>query len=155
MKLYESSQFSTRAEEILEEWSALISTKLEFLSLEHIGSTAVEGALTKGDIDLYLEVPASEHPAAVETLVKMGLTVAEDSHRDESLCMLKHTDFAIQVVAKGSKYEFFKEFRDLLINDQTLLANYNQLKIASANLDSTTYRANKAQFIESVLAGQR
>jgi len=36
--------------------------------IEHVGSTAVQGSLTKGDVDVQVRVAAAEYPAAKDRL---------------------------------------------------------------------------------------
>ena len=60
----------------------------------------------------------------------------------------------IQLVAIGSKFEFFRTFRDRLRRSPELREQYNRLKRECADLDENRYRTIKSQFIESVLASE-
>lgn len=158
MKLVESKQCITRAKAIFEEWKTIIETEIPSSRVEHIGSTAIYGALTKGDIDLYVEVPEDIHAKAVSTIETMGFTIKRDTHRDPYLCMLKHQnidDLAVQVVARGSKYTFFLDFRDALNCDQHLVEQYNALKSSCIDATPEQYRERKSQFIRGVLIGSK
>lgn len=53
----------------------MIESEPPFSNVEHIGSAAIHGALTKGDIDLYVEVPEDIHSKSVPSVVRfMGST---------------------------------------------------------------------------------
>lgn len=79
--------------------------------LDHVGASAIPGALSKGDLDICVVVEASEHAAAVVVLQGLGYAIKPDTLRTPELCMLQAEcaapDTALQVVAAGSKFEFF------------------------------------------------
>lgn len=135
-------------------WKPIIESSIPDSRVEHIGSTAITGALTKGDVDLYEEVPARAHADAVSAIQAFGFSVKQDTHRDSELCMLEKPDegFALQVVARGSKYEFFLLFRDALNGDAELVQRYNQMKKNAIGSTPEHYRAQKSLFIEAVLS---
>lgn len=154
MKLIESDHCRAHAKVIFEKWKPIIETSIPASKVEHIGSTAVRGVLTKGDIDLYVEVAGDAHAAAVSTIETMGFTVKPNTHRDAELCMLERSDvdnFALQVVAQGSKYRFFLEFRDALNSSNDLVEKYNALKLSCSGNTPEQYRKHKSQFIMKVL----
>lgn len=122
--------------------------------VEHIGSSAIAGVKTKGDVDVLIRVAADRHSESVRYLTRHGFSVKEDTHRDQHLCMLvadQNPLLALQVIARGSRYEFFVSFRDRLRGSLALRNEYNTLKEASTNLTDEDYRNRKAEFIERVL----
>lgn len=139
-------------------------------SLSHVGSSAIPGAISKGDLDVCLLVPPDAHAAWVARLEALGYVVKVDTLRTPELCMLemhephgthgthepygKHgaSEHAVQLVAQGSVFEDFLRFRDRLSADPALVQAYNQVKRQAARLDEDGYRAAKSAFIESVLA---
>lgn len=127
-------------------------------SLSHVGSSAIPGAISKGDLDVCLLVPPAEHEAWVARLEALGYGVKQDTLRTPELCMLEmgagHEagEHAVQLVAQGSGFEDFLRFRDRLRADPALVQAYNQVKREAAHLDEDGYRAAKSAFIESVLA---
>ena len=64
------------------------------------------------------------------------------------------TDVALQVVAKGSEFEFFLHFRDALRADPRLVEQYNLLKQRFAPFGMERYREEKSRFITTVLTPQ-
>lgn len=124
--------------------------------VEHIGSSAIPGAHSKGDLDIALIVAAEALEACVARLSAQGYQEKRGTLRTPALCMLEWQepgqDHALQVVAEGSEFMgLFLTFRDRLRASPPLLAAYNRLKMASAPLGEQGYRAAKAGFIEKVL----
>lgn len=124
--------------------------------VEHIGSSAVRGALSKGDLDICLAVSPSQLEATVAILKDNGYSEQTDTLRTTELCMLVNSnpnnEHALQVVAAGSSFECFIWFRDLLINHPELVQRYNEIKIKSSYLPEEKYRAAKSLFIEEVIS---
>lgn len=73
----------------LSEGGALVEPKLPGSRVEHIGSTAIKGAITKGDVELYVEVPPEAHEDAVQAWEELGFRVKQHTYRDVELCMLE------------------------------------------------------------------
>lgn len=155
MRLFSSAELKAKSDLLFHRWKIIIESEIPCSRVEHVGSTSIVGALTKGDIDLYVEVPAGSHKDAVATLESLGFRKKQDTHRDEALCMLESmetSDLALQVVARGSVYEFFLKFRDALNADPDLLGRYNLLKESCSGVPAEEYRRRKAIYIEGVLA---
>jgi GrpB-like predicted nucleotidyltransferase (UPF0157 family) len=134
---------------------AQLSRWLPFAEIEHIGSTAIPGALTKGDLDVLVRVVAGEFRVAEEALA--GLFARnEGTARTESFASFKdeaaHPPVGIQLVVRGSEWDLFSRFRDALNHDRRLVEEYNRLKEQFQNQSMDAYRSGKEQFIERVLA---
>lgn len=123
--------------------------------IEHVGASSIPGAVSKGDLDICVVVPAAEHASAVSALQRAGFQVKNDTLRTDALCMLiapmDDYDAAVQIVSEGSTFEFFMRFRDLLTQNPELVTRYNALKVRFAPLGPSIYREAKASFIQSVL----
>ena len=123
--------------------------------IEHIGSSAVAGAVSKGDLDVAALVAPEEHAAAVQTLAALGYRETPDTLRAPALCMLDWhwpgEQHAVQVIARGSRFEMFIAFRDALRAEPALVAEYNRVKADASGLSEVGYRAAKSEFIERVL----
>lgn len=154
MKLFESNTLLEHTNSVFEHWKTIIQRVIPDSRVEHIGSTAINGALTKGDIDLYVEVPLAKHSDTVAIIEAMGFRIKADTHRDHELCMLESSSvsgLAIQLVARGSQYEFFLTFRDRLNANQALVEQYNAVKTDAIHFSDDKYRIAKSQFINKVL----
>jgi GrpB-like predicted nucleotidyltransferase (UPF0157 family) len=135
--------------------ASLISAKLPNAEIEHVGSTAVAGCLTKGDMDVVVRVSAAEFGAAQATLD--GLLVR--STRNERTDDYAEFDYAggnlpvsVQLVVARGTYDDFHTLRDILNRDSAVLQRYNALKVAHNGRSMDEYRKAKAKFIESLTA---
>lgn len=123
--------------------------------VEHMGSSAVAGALSKGDLDVCVLVPPWDHSATVGRLTTFGYVEKVDTLQTPELCMLEWSgqgeEHAVQLVAQGSAFEMFLTFRDALRANADLVLEYNHVKSRAAHLPDAAYREAKSRFIERVL----
>lgn len=124
--------------------------------VEHVGATAVPGALTKGDLDLLVRVERIEFSAAVQAL-EGAYEVHQPGNWTASLASFKDAAAAeppvgVQLVVGGSVDDaLFAPFRDALIDDPRLLEEYNALKLELDGAEYERYTAEKGRFVERVL----
>jgi len=137
--------------------SRRIRAALPAARIEEIGSSSVPGLLSKGDLDIFVGVEPGAFGKAKRALKGLGFAEKRGTHRDRSLWPFTArglpVDAGIQLVALGSKYEFFIRFRDLLRRRPRLRAEYNRVKRGCTTLGPSAYRRVKSRFIERVLAG--
>ena len=88
MKLYEDSQYSDKVNSIFEQLHAELKEALPEARIEHIGASSVEGSVSKGDLDVFVGVPAEEFKISLEAIKEKGFQEKQDTLRTESLCML-------------------------------------------------------------------
>ena len=135
---------------------ARIAAVLPAAEIEHVGSTAIPGALTKGDLDLLVRVPAARFGAAVAMLRGMyavhqaeNRTPTYASFLDPAAC---DPPVGVQLAVAGSADDaLFAPFRDALIADPALLAEYNALKRGLDGAGYERYTDVKGAFVERVL----
>ena len=133
-------------------------TLLPDAEIEHVGATAVPGALTKGDVDLVVRVSERDF-ADAGSILRTRYVVHQPHNWTRTLASFTAPDASdppvgVQLVVAGSDADgFFGPFRDALINDPTLLAKYNELKLNLDGLDYESYTERKGEFVESVLRG--
>lgn len=152
MKFYEQDEYQERCSALFLKIKSEISAVLPSAKIEHIGSSSVPGAISKGDLDIYVGVDSQAHEGAVLALIDCGYREKLDTLRTPELCMLvAQEDIALQVVAAGSQYEFFIRFRDLLRSKPGLVKQYNDLKLSCTGFSEEQYRVIKSRFIENVL----
>jgi GrpB-like predicted nucleotidyltransferase (UPF0157 family) len=124
--------------------------------VEHVGATAVPGALTKGDVDLLVRVSERDFAEAV-VIMRKRYIVHQPHNWTRTLASFKtraasEPPVGVQLVVAGSDEDgFFGPFRDALINDPALLAEYNELKLSLDGLDYESYTERKGAFVETVL----
>lgn len=139
---------------------ARIRAALPAVEIEHVGSTAIPGALTKGDLDLLVRVPAARFAAAVATLRRLyavhqpeNWTPTYASFADAAA---SDPPVGVQLAVAGSADDaLFGPFRDALIADPALLEEYNALKRGLDGADYERYTDVKGAFVERVLAASR
>ncbi|MFT4020958.1 MAG: GrpB family protein [Acinetobacter sp.] len=122
--------------------------------VEHIGSSAIPHAISKGDLDIYIEVESSQFEKAISLLTTLSFKEKQNTLRTPDLCMLESCNgdnVAFQLVRTGSKFQNFLTFRDQLCLSSSLLAQYNSLKQNCIGMHPSEYRQIKASFIEQVL----
>jgi GrpB-like predicted nucleotidyltransferase (UPF0157 family) len=133
--------------------ASLISAKLPHAEIEHVGSTAVHGCLTKGDMDVVVRVSAAEFAASLATLDAL-LARSNRNERTEDYAEYDYTGgtlpVSVQLVVAGEKYDDFHKLRDVLIRDGSALRRYNALKVAYNGRAMEAYRRAKAEFIEKL-----
>jgi GrpB-like predicted nucleotidyltransferase (UPF0157 family) len=116
--------------------------------VEHVGATAVPGALTKGDVDIAVRVGKPQFSAAVEAL-STRYAIHQPHNWTSTLASFTapgELPVGIQLVVAGSDADrFFGPFR------HTLLTEYNELKLRLDGLEYERYTEEKTQFVERVL----
>lgn len=155
MRLLQPDQYQAKAEAVFTAVASELAQLLPAARVEHIGASAVPGALSKGDVDVCVVVSPGELSTAVATLQESGYVPKQETLRTPELCMLvapsEDIDLALQVIAEGSQFEFFIRFRDALRSEPDLVQEYNRIKLDSICLGENGYRDAKSCFIEAVL----
>lgn len=122
--------------------------------IEHIGSSAVPGSLTKGDVDVMVQVEASQFTTARSALDSRFSYNPEMPPEDEFVSYsgeYQGMDFGIQLVSGNDDQFGFLRWREALKADSELLAKYNRIKQSRADSDMEAYRAAKSALILSFL----
>ncbi|MFA3082967.1 MULTISPECIES: GrpB family protein [Acinetobacter] len=154
MIFLEPEQYQQRCTQLFNSYQKEISTLLPFAKIEHIGSSAIPNAISKGDLDIYVEVKSDQFEFAIEQLKTLNFIEKQNTLRTHELCMLESLnddDVAFQIVVSGSIFTFFLAFKNKLIESPTLVNEYNQLKLQCSHLDPDQYRTIKSDFINRVL----
>lgn len=124
--------------------------------IEHIGSSSIEGSISKGDLDIYVGVDKKAFNLSLNKIKTMNFYEKEGTLRTDDLCMLVsdryEEDVAIQLVVNNSLFEDFIRFRDILSKNKNLIKEYNALKVSSVGIEPNEYRRKKSVFVEDVLS---
>lgn len=118
--------------------------------IHHIGSTAIPGSLTKGDLDVLVRVDQTSFQEADQVLAEMfGRNVGSD--RTESFSSFADSsespDLGVQLVVKDSEHDNFTRWADMLRKNNELRASYDELKAQFHGGDMSEYRTAKDEFI--------
>lgn len=157
VRIRSEAEIRAAAKSAVEEHRQRVLELLPEAQVDHVGSTSIPGALTKGDVDLLVRVDAARFDAAVAAL--RGLYAV---HQPEnwtptyaSFADPEATDLPIgvQLAVAGSADDLlFGPFRDALVDDPALLAEYNALKLRHDGDEYERYTEVKGEFVERVLA---
>lgn len=156
VRFVSESEVRARAALLFEQQARVLRTLLPGADLQHVGSTAVPGSLTKGDVDLQVRVDASMFAAADACLAAHYDRNVGSIHTDEfSPFKDDSTDppLGIQLTVIGSRFDFFWKLRDLFLARPELREAYDALKRAHEGRPMTEYRAAKEQFFAPLLRG--
>ncbi len=155
MKFFDAQSYQPACEALFNHYRDKVISVLPDAKVEHVGASSIPGAISKGDLDIFVGVDGKLLEQAVELLKPLGFEEKLATLRTPQLCMLesqtKH-DVALQVVALGSEFEFFLTFRDRMRADAKLVEQYNALKQSCQGLSQQVYRQRKSAFVEQVLA---
>lgn len=154
MRFFNPEEYQAFNEKLFLRYKSKIEEVLPDARVEHIGASSIPKAISKGDLDIFVGVDATELDSNVQRLMTLGFQEKVDTLRTPELCMLESDSFedvAIQVVANGSEFEFFLSFRDALRSDAMLVQQYNELKLSCEGLSQGAYRQKKSAFIKRVL----
>jgi len=154
MVFLEPEQYQQKCAELFNSYKKDISILLPSAKIEHIGSSAIPNAISKGDLDIYIEVKSEHFEFAIAHLKTLNFIEKQNTLRTHELCMLEslnNDDVAFQIVVTDSVFTFFLTFRNKLMDSPALVNEYNQLKLECSHLDHDQYRAIKSDFISRVL----
>ncbi|MCB0353385.1 MAG: GrpB family protein [Bdellovibrionales bacterium] len=126
--------------------------------IEHIGSTALPGAIAKPIIDILIGIPDNERIGEVsERLETLGYLAKGEQTPGRYFFLrgVPNTTHHLHVVKFGcDEWRECLSFRDALLADSRLLQDYCQLKRELAHQFATErerYTSQKGPFIDSVL----
>jgi GrpB-like predicted nucleotidyltransferase (UPF0157 family) len=122
--------------------------------IQHVGSTAIPGSLTKGDLDIQVRIAASQYQAAKACLcerydINTGGFAADDAISFEDYS--RDTPVGVHLTVIGGSCDSQFLFRDLLNSQEQLREAYNELKLSFEGKSMTSYRDAKAEFVERLL----
>lgn len=143
-----------KAQRLFENVHAELEVLLPDADIQHVGSTAIPGSLTKGDLDIVIRVLAEGFARADAVLAdRFARNAASERSNDLAAFSDASSDPAlgVQLVAIGGSADTFLAWRDLLRSDSDLRRQYDELKASYDGKPMDAYRAAKAAFIEEQL----
>jgi GrpB-like predicted nucleotidyltransferase (UPF0157 family) len=156
ISIRDEAELRVEARVAFEEHRDRVLELLPGVDVEHVGSTAIPGALTKGDVDLLVRLEATDFERAAGMLSR-GYSVHQPENWTPTYASFVAEEetplpVGIQLAVMGSAEEaFFAPFRDALASDPALLAEYNALKCRHDGGDYDRYTEAKGEFVERVL----
>lgn len=144
-----------RAEAAFETWRRQHGRQLPRTArIDHVGSTAIEGCETRGDLDIAVRVPEDAFGAARDYLDRTHAADTQAARRKGYAAFTAPgyaLEVGVQLVVMGDEQDRLLDFRDALTSDRALLARYNALKRAYRGREMARYREAKAAFIGDIL----
>jgi GrpB-like predicted nucleotidyltransferase (UPF0157 family) len=122
--------------------------------IQHVGSTSVPGAITKGDLDVCIGVERAAFENADRVL---GEHFARNVGSDRTASFSSFVDdgrpipVGVQLVVRGGHEDFFVRWRDLLRESPRVSRAYNDLKRRWRGQSHDSYREAKSTFVEREL----
>lgn len=154
IKLFNYSDYAQEVDDIFEQLKGDLIQILGNVQIEHVGSSAVPGCISKGDLDIYVGIDKAHIEPAKKLMLSAGFYLKEDTLQCGELYMLltkQYSRAAIQLVATGGDYDFFMQFRDALRDSPDLKREYNEVKRRGSLCSEEKYRQEKSKFIEKYL----
>jgi GrpB-like predicted nucleotidyltransferase (UPF0157 family) len=144
--------------------AGLIAARHPGAVAEHIGSSAVPGLAGKGTVDLLIPTPPEEIPALTDDLLALGfqrqaVATAFPPTRPMLQGVIRHGDTSFRVhvhlvPADSPEVAALRGFRDALLADPALRAEYEQLKrgiVGAGTVDSVAFSKAKHAWIVAAL----
>jgi GrpB-like predicted nucleotidyltransferase (UPF0157 family) len=139
---------------VFEEIKTFLENLLENVTIEHIGSTSVEGSITKGDVDVAVIVAQggiASVRAKLDTCFQHHPKMAPRINFVSYCGYWGGIEFGLQVHERDDPEFNFVEWRDRLRSSHQLLEEYNALKSGCRHLSRAEYTKSKTKFIEECL----
>lgn len=118
--------------------------------IQHNGSSAITGALTKGDLDIQVRVSIDEVKSAVRALTPVYTVNHPELWTPEFALFHRYDDpvvpVGVVVTAIGTRYDEYHKLRELFTDNPELLAAYNALKRRYEGKPESEYRRAKQAF---------
>ena len=128
-----------------------------FAEVIHVGSTAIKGFPTKGDLDINVRVLEEDFQRALELLKndyieKLGTLQCDVLRYLIPIINNEKFDIGIQVTIFGSEYDMFCLFNELLRFNASISDAYSQIKARYGKIPDDEYRKEKTDVISRSLA---
>lgn len=151
-----ASPGSRSFDEEFERAAAALIIVVPFAAVEHVGSTAIPGSPTKGDLDILVRVDRTDFGRAQ---VALDAVLSRSQRNEPTDCYCEY-DFAdsgvlasVQLCVTGEFQDrHFRGLKSVLVSDPEALRLYNDLKAEYEGREMAEYRRAKERLIESFLS---
>lgn len=148
-KFFPYKEIAKRAKTLFKREKLKLEKIMPWTYIEHVGSTAIPGPMTKKDVDIQIRVKAKNFERA-----KKVLRIFYKEHHKEiwnqnfAIFTKSDDEFTIDLMltVKDSTHDDFYKTRDYLIENPRKLAEYNELKMNHAGKDYQEYIKAKQNF---------
>ncbi|MBI3565082.1 MAG: GrpB family protein [Elusimicrobia bacterium] len=150
-----SPEVFARAQAAFERLRADLAALIPGARIEHVGSTAVPGTLTKGDLDISIVVERGAYEqakAALARLYELNPGAFASDHSASFKDDAAEPPLGIHLVVAGSGDDFQWVFREVLLARADLRRDYDELKRGFEGKSMAAYREAKEKFFARVKA---
>jgi GrpB-like predicted nucleotidyltransferase (UPF0157 family) len=119
------------------------------VGFEHVGGTAIPGALTKKDVDIQIRISKEDFSKVIELMKTCNkIKKLEIWTQNKAIFKNKEKDFSTDylVTVVNSDADVYYKARELLKNNSQLLSKYNKLKKSFEGKTYMEYRPAKDSF---------
>jgi GrpB-like predicted nucleotidyltransferase (UPF0157 family) len=138
-----------------EDAELLLTAILPDARIEHVGSSAVPGACSRGGVDIWVAAPRGAFDEALGVLCEAGSVrhALDDGGERRATLAAPHAPVALtlRLIESGSAQESPMRVRDALRADAALLSRYNAIRAAAAPRGPAAYASAKAEFFADLL----
>jgi GrpB-like predicted nucleotidyltransferase (UPF0157 family) len=146
--------FREAAETLFLEEKEKLQSLLPHAEIHHVGSTAIPGSLTKGDVDIQVIVNQEDFTSSKEILVKY-YDVNAGSVSDVTFISFKDDDrnppLGIQLTVRNSSLDIFWKITSVLRENENLRQQYDQIKQEFNGRSMEEYREAKERFFINLM----
>lgn len=147
-------KFRESANELYMNHAAILKEAVPEAEIYHVGSTAVEGSLTKGDVDLQIRVDQSSFEE-MRDFLERNYDRNEGSSQTAFFGAYEKNDevlpLGLQLTLKDSDVDNFWKVTQFFKENPDITRSYNELKVQYKGKDMQDYRDEKAVFMRNLL----
>lgn len=155
VNLFDNNQNHSDIVELFDLLTETVLKKIPYAEIEHVGSSAVPGLLTAGDLDVEITVPANKFNEAGTILAKMFYVGEIDGQwaRFFFTPIDKYNITGVDIFLSVNKAKLLSAMRDLLLKDKAVFKEYTILKDKYKTGKREDYGIAKAKFwLEKIIA---
>lgn len=155
MKFIPTQTILDTANKVFAEKEILLKKLLPFAEVHHVGSTAIPGSVTKGDLDINIRVSQKDFDKSVEILKKHYAIAQPQNWKPYFASFQDNTEkrisTGIQLSVIDSDSDVFLKIKEVLLGNPKLLREYNEMKQEHEGDDQGAYWRKKDTFFKRIL----
>jgi GrpB-like predicted nucleotidyltransferase (UPF0157 family) len=157
VRFYDSDEVFRTAEKTFNEQKKIILNQIPDADIQHVGSTAIPGSITKGDLDIQVRVSQVSFQDAVQKLsgiydLNEGSTQTDwfRAFKDD----LSIPPLGVQLTVVNSELDIFWKMREILLCNERLRIEYDELKQTYNGKLMEDYRQAKGLFFQKLMESE-
>lgn len=157
VRFFNSEEVFRIAEKAFIEQKKIILKQIPEADIHHVGSTAVPGSLTKGDLDIQVRVSQFLFQDAVQILIGI-FEMNEGSTQTDSFMAFKDDSaippLGVQLTVINSDMDIFWKQREALLRNEHFRKEYDELKRYYNGKLMEDYRQAKNSFFQKLMESE-